>query len=226
MTEQALLFAEPEPKLGDVEAWCRTHGIHPVVGVDEAGRGPLAGPVYAAAVVLDLQAADQAWFELLDDSKKLSASAREEAAEAIRENALAWAVAFRDAAAIDEINILQATLRSMEDAVESVHAQLGETPHRVFIDGNQRIQTDLVQQTLIKGDGRSFHVAAASILAKTDRDRLMLEAHEEWPHYAFDSNKGYGTQAHRRAIAEHGPCPLHRRTFGGVREYLARTTAG
>ncbi len=216
------MFAEPAAVLGDVERWCVAQRVLPAIGVDEAGRGPLAGPVYAAAVVLDLEAPDRAWFELLDDSKKLSPAARDEAAIAIKECAVAWAVAWRDAERIDEINILQATLRSMEDAIGQVREGLREDARRVFIDGNQRVNCDLPQQTLVKGDGRSYSIAAASILAKTERDRLMVAAHERWPEYAFDSNKGYGSQVHRNAIIAHGPCPLHRLTFGGVREHVAR----
>lgn len=222
MTHQALLFDKVVSELGELEDWCRDHGLQPVVGVDEAGRGPLAGPVYAAAVVLDLECGDDAWFELLDDSKKLSPTAREEAAKEITQRAVAWAVASRDAAVIDEVNILQATLRAMEEAIDAVADRLASPPERVFIDGNQRVLTPYPQQTLIKGDGRSYHIAAASILAKTARDRMMVQAHERWPEYAFDSNKGYGTVAHRNAIARWGPCSLHRASFGGVREHLAR----
>lgn len=218
---QHVLFDEPEPELGDVEVWCRDNGIVPVVGVDEAGRGPLAGPVYAAAVVLDLQG-EPGWFELLDDSKKLSESQREEAFDVIQREAIAWAIAWRDQRSVDEINVLQATLRAMEEAIERVCDALDRPPQRVFIDGNQPVQTSLPQQTLVKGDGRSFHIAAASILAKVARDRLMVGLHDTWPEYGFDSNKGYGSKSHREAIAAHGPCPVHRFTFGGVREHLDR----
>lgn len=224
--EQALLFEADAPVvIGDLEAWCRTEELWPVVGVDEAGRGPLAGPVYAAAVALDLQTDDDDWFELLDDSKKLTAQARDEAAIEIKERALAWSVTWSDVDVIDDINILQATLRAMEGAIEAVSEALDEPVRRVFIDGNQRVVTSLPQQTVIKGDGRSYHIAAASILAKTERDRLMIEAHERWPEYAFDSNKGYGTVAHREAIAKFGPCPLHRTSFAGVKEHLDRLRA-
>lgn len=217
---QAELFGEPGFDLGDVERWCRDRGVAPLIGVDEAGRGPLAGPVCAAAVVLDVDG-DTAWFELLDDSKKLSEKARDTAAEEIKARAVAYAIAFEDARSIDEINILQASLRAMRRAVEEVAALAG-APGLVLVDGNQRVPIALPQQTLVKGDGRSHHIAAASILAKTARDALMLRAHEQWPEYAFHSNKGYGSKAHRDAIAAHGPCPLHRLTFGGVREHVAR----
>ena len=218
---QNLLFDQPDPCLGDVEDWCRENGLNPVVGVDEAGRGPLAGPVYAAAVVLDLSA-DHEWFSLLDDSKKLTAEQREAAADMIREHAVAWSVTSRDQRAIDEINILQATLRAMEDAIEEVCGQLDASPMRIFIDGNQAVRTTLPQQTLIKGDGRSLHIAAASILAKVERDALMVSLHETWPEYGFDSNKGYGSKSHREAIARFGPSPIHRLSFGGVREHVDR----
>lgn len=220
--EQPELFSEPVPELGDVEAWCRDKRLSPVVGVDEAGRGPLAGPVYAAAVVLDLAEDDRDWFQMLDDSKKLSAEQREAAAVVIKERAVAWAIASRDQASIDEINILQATLRAMEEAIEAVAAALTEPPRLVFIDGNQRVQVNYPQQTLVGGDGRSLHIAAASILAKVARDELMVGYHERWPEYAFDSNKGYGTKAHRDAIARFGPCPVHRLSFGGVRQHVER----
>lgn len=217
---QAELFEEPGFELGDVERWCRARDIAPIVGTDEAGRGPLAGPVYAAAVVLDLD--DDEWFEMLDDSKKLSEDERLAAAEVIKARAVAWSVTCRDAREIDRINILQASLRAMEEAIDEVCQTLADPPGRVFIDGNQPLRTSLPQQTLVKGDGRSYHVAAASILAKVERDAFMVARHEEWPEYAFDSNKGYPTRAHRDAIVEHGPCSLHRQTFGGVREHIDR----
>lgn len=219
--DQPELFFVETPTLGDVEQWCRARGLAPVVGVDEAGRGPLAGPVYAAAVVLDLNG-DCDWFCLLDDSKKLTAEQREAAAVEIKERAVAWTVCSRDQAAIDEINILQATLRAMEEAIDRVVEQLEVPPCRVFIDGNQPVRTSWPQQPLVGGDARSFHIAAASILAKVERDALMAHYHGEWPEYAFDSNKGYATVAHREAIAKYGPCPIHRLTFGGVKEHAAR----
>jgi ribonuclease HII len=217
---QSELFAEPGFALGDVEKWCRDRDIAPIVGVDEAGRGPLAGPVYAAAVALDLE--DDDWFTMLDDSKKLTEEQRVAAAEQIKERALAWSITWRDAREIDRINILQASLRAMEQAIEEACEQLDASPGRVFIDGNQPVRTSLPQQTLVKGDGRSYCVAAASILAKVERDAFMVAHHETWPEYAFDSNKGYPTRAHREAIEEYGPCSLHRQSFGGVREHLDR----
>jgi ribonuclease HII len=217
---QSELFEEPGFELGDVERWCRRRELAPVIGVDEAGRGPLAGPVYAAAVVLDHD--DDDWFSMLDDSKKLSEEQRVEAAAEIKQRAVAWSITWRDAAEIDRINILQASLRAMEEAIEDVCAQLDRRPARVFIDGNQPVRTSLPQQTLVKGDARSYHIAAASILAKVERDAFMVARHEIWPEYAFGSNKGYPTKAHREAIATFGPCTLHRKTFGGVREHLDR----
>lgn len=219
---QNSLFTAAAPVLGEVEAKCRRAGMRWVIGVDEVGRGPLAGPVYAAAVVLDLERLDAEWIGLLDDSKKLSPHQRERAAEAIREGAVAYSICARDQQVIDEINILQATMRAMEEAIVRVCEAMGERPDRIFIDGNRPVQSDLPQETVIKGDGRSFHIAAASIVAKVERDRLMVDLHERWPEYNFASNKGYGSREHRDAIALHGPCSLHRLSFGGVREHVAR----
>lgn len=219
---QKNLFDAPEPYLGDVEDRCRREGMRLVVGVDEVGRGPLAGPVYAAAVVLDLGRLDEAWVGGLDDSKKLSPTRREAAAEAIRDGAIAYSICARDERVIDEINILQATMRAMEEAIADVCEALGTRPDRVFIDGNRPVKIDLPQETVIGGDGRSLHIAAASILAKVARDRLMVDLHERWPEYNFASNKGYGSREHRDAIAVHGPCEAHRLSFGGVREHVER----
>lgn len=219
---QSELFQEPGFELGDVEIWCLRQGIRWVVGVDEAGRGPLAGPVHAAAVALDLQNLSDELKDVLDDSKKLSHHAREQAYGLIVEQVPYWSVTFRDNQVIDEINILQSTLRSMEEAIEHVASGMRQIPDRVLIDGNTAVRTELTQQTLVKGDGRSYAIAAASILAKVTRDRLMIDYHGRWPEYAFDSNKGYGSVAHREAIGTYGPCEIHRLSFGGVREHAHR----
>lgn len=208
------------PCIGQVERWCVERGWRYIVGVDEAGRGPLAGPVVAAAVVLDLHALQDPWLALLNDSKQLSAAARDEAFDAIRAAAPAYGIAQRDHDAIDRINILQATFRSMEDATHTALASLSVTPSCVFIDGNKTVKLPMAQRAVVKGDARSQAIAAASILAKVTRDRLMDEFHASWPEYQFSSNKGYPTRAHRAAIEAHGPCPIHRRTFRGVREFL------
>ncbi len=220
--EQAPLFGEQGPQQGEIERWCCERGLSLVIGVDEAGRGPLAGPVYAAAVALDPGDWEASWLDGLDDSKKMTEEARELAAERVKEHAIAWSITFRDHAAIDDINILQATLRAMEDAIEEVSRALPREPDRVFIDGNQSVRTQLPQQTLVKGDGRSLAIAAASVLAKTARDEMMREAHERWPEYNFRSNKGYGSAEHRAAIEEVGPCAIHRLSFGGVRQFADR----
>lgn len=224
--KQAPLFAESGPVQGEIEQWCCDNGLELIIGVDEAGRGPLAGPVHAAAVALDPRRIDAEWLVGLDDSKKMKEEAREAAADAVREGAIAWAVSFRDPRVIDEINILQATLRAMEESIELVCSALDRAPDRVFVDGNQPVRTTLPQQTLIKGDGRSLAIAAASVLAKTIRDEVMRDAHQTWPEYNFASNKGYGSAEHRNAIAEVGPCPLHRLSFGGVREHVDRLRQG
>jgi len=208
--------------MGEVEAAAIERGYSCIIGVDEAGRGPLAGPVQVAAVVLDLERLDAEWLAKLDDSKKLTEKKREALFDVIKENAEAWHIVSYDQDAIEEHNILQATRLAMKEAVEVVAEAAGAPVDRVYIDGNQHIDVELAQSAVVKGDGRSYHIAAASILAKVSRDRLMVEYHEEWPEYGFAQHKGYGTKAHRAAIAEHGPCDIHRRAFAGVKEYLPK----
>ena len=191
----------------------------PIAGVDEAGRGPLAGPVVAAAVVLDPAAVPDG----IDDSKRLSARARETAAAAIRDTALHWHVAVVSAADVDRLNILQATLRAMALAADGIDAVLGE----IRIDGNCAPRLlgrhgSVPVATWIGGDARCASIAAASILAKTARDALMCEFDAQWPQYGFARHKGYGTAAHLEAIRRHGPCDIHRRSFAPVRAALAR----
>lgn len=184
-----------------------------MAGVDEAGRGPLAGPVMAAAVILDPQRPIAG----LDDSKKLSAARREQLAVQIREHALAWCVASATVAEIDELNILQATLLAMERAV----AGLSIAPERILIDGNQ-IPRGLIgrAEALVGGDGRDASIAAASILAKTSRDAWCLALHEQQPDYGFDRHKGYGSALHLERLRQFGPLPEHRRSFAPVRALL------
>jgi len=179
-----------------------------VCGVDEAGRGPLAGPVVAAAVILDPARPIAG----LNDSKKLSAKRREALAVLIREQALAWAVAEASAEEIDRINILQASLLAMQRAV----AALAIAPQLALIDGNRCPRLDCPAEALVGGDGRSAPIAAASILAKTVRDELMLAMHERFPCYDFARHKGYPTAAHLAALRQHGPCSEHRRSFAPV----------
>lgn len=176
-----------------------------ICGVDEAGRGPLAGPVYAAAVVLDPE--DE--IDGLNDSKKLSAAKREKLYGEITRRALFWAVASRDNEEIDRINILQATMAAMKEAVES----LGVRPGVVYVDGNRLPELDVPAEYVIHGDAISASIAAASILAKVSRDRFMLEMDERYPEYQFARHKGYGTKLHYEMIEQYGVCGLHRRTF-------------
>lgn len=214
-------FPWQEPLMGQVEEAASASAHRWIIGVDEAGRGPLAGPVYAAAVMLDMNALETPWLKQINDSKKLSEAKREALFDQVKEGAVRWAIAHRSAQVIDEINVLAATKEAMKEAVESV-AQ-GQSVDCVYIDGNQFLDIELPQSCVVKGDGRSLHIAAASILAKVARDRLMREHHERWPEYNFAKHKGYGTKVHREAIAAHGPIEIHRKTFGGVREHI-RTT--
>lgn len=188
-----------------------------VCGVDEAGRGPLAGPVVAAAVILDPARPIAG----LNDSKKLSAKRREVLAVLIREQALAWAVAEASVEEIDRINILQASLLAMQRAV----AALAVRPQSALIDGNRCPRLDCPAEALVGGDGRSAPIAAASILAKTVRDELMLAMHERFPCYDFARHKGYPTAAHLVALRQHGPCSEHRRSFAPVAQLSLWTPA-
>ncbi len=179
-------------------------------GVDEAGRGPLAGPVSAAAVILDPERPISG----LADSKVLSRAMREHLAVLIRRDAMAFAIAYATVEEIDRINILQATMLAMSRAVMA----LTIAPHRVVVDGNRCPSVPFPVQAIVKGDALIPAISAASILAKTDRDRLMLKIAEAYPQYDFDRHKGYGTKAHLDALQRFGPCPAHRRSFRPVRE--------
>ena len=182
-------------------------GCKYIAGVDEVGRGPLAGPVVCAAVIMPLEEADL--IVGVDDSKKLSAKKREELANRIKKKALAYTVYEVSEKTIDEINILEATKLGMKMAIEGLKIQ----PDVVFTDGTMVIDVSFPQQSIIKGDALSYSIGAASIVAKVHRDAMMDEYAKEYPAYAFDSNKGYGTAAHIQAIKEQGLCPIHRRTF-------------
>ncbi len=184
-----------------------------ICGVDEAGRGPLAGPVSAAAVILD---SDNP-IEGLADSKKLSEKQRNALAPVIRERALAWSVAYAEVEEIDRLNILQATLLAMKRAVESLTMQ----PQQILVDGLFCPQTDIPSQAIVKGDSKVAAISAASILAKTARDELMLKLHVQYPQYGFDGHKGYPTAAHLAALRTHGISDVHRRSFRPVRELLS-----
>lgn len=178
-------------------------------GVDEAGRGPLAGPVMAAAVMLDPERPIPG----LRDSKKLSASKREQLADAIRLHAAAWCVAEASVAEIDQLNILQATMLAMQRAV----AGLARAPDDVWVDGNRCPHWPWRSQAVVKGDDKVAAIAAASILAKTARDHFMQQLHAEFPAYGFAQHMGYGTAVHLAALKTHGACPHHRRSFGPVK---------
>lgn len=176
-----------------------------ICGVDEAGRGPLAGPVCAAAVILPRG------LEIpgLTDSKKLSDKKRRELFPVIQQEALAYGIGYASCQEIDEINILQATFLAMERAL----GQLTLAPDLVLIDGNRAKDFGLPVKTVVKGDSLSANIAAASVLAKVSRDNLMEQMAEQYPQYGFEIHKGYGTKAHYAALREHGPCAIHRRTF-------------
>lgn len=180
-------------------------GYEFICGVDEAGRGPLAGPVCAAAVILP----EGIEIPGLNDSKKLTDKKRRELFDIITFEAVDFGIAIATAQEIDEINILQATFLAMERAV----AQLSVQPKLALVDGNREPNLPMEVETVIKGDSRSANIAAASILAKVTRDRLMEELDETYPAYGFAVHKGYGTKRHYEALREHGPCPIHRMTF-------------
>lgn len=201
-------MADKQPVLltMELEERARVDGFCAVCGIDEAGRGPLAGPVVAAAVIL----APGTQLPGVNDSKKLTEKKREELFDYVRENAVAYGIGTADEREIDEINILQATYLAMTRAVQNLNVKADYA----LIDGN-RIppQLDIPAEYVIKGDGKVLSIAAASILAKVTRDRYMREMAKQYPEYGFEKHKGYGTKAHYQAIAEHGICPLHRRTF-------------
>lgn len=185
-----------------------------VAGVDEAGRGPLAGPVVAAAVILP----EGFCCDGIADSKKLNAKQRE-AAEARIRRECAWAIGVADVEEIDRINILQATLVAMRRAVEG----LGVSPKKVIVDGNRRPRgIDIDVECIVGGDTTHAAISAASILAKTYRDRIMIELDGEYPVYNFAQHKGYGTAMHRAALEQHGPCEVHRKSFEVVLKYENR----
>ena len=182
-------------------------GVQYIAGVDEVGRGPLAGPVVCAAVIMPLD--DESIIVGVDDSKKLSAKKRETLAEEIKKRALAYTIVEVSEKEIDEINILEATKLGMKKALETLEI----APQSVLTDGNMTLDIDFPQKSVIGGDALCYSIGAASIIAKVYRDKMMDEYAKEYPEYAFDSNKGYGTAAHIQAIKEYGLCPIHRRTF-------------
>lgn len=198
--EQARLY-----EMQSIEREKHNAGYNFIAGVDEAGRGPLAGPVYAAAVILP----DNVFIEGLNDSKKLSEKKREALFDVICEKAVAYSIASIDEKRIDEINILNATFEAMNKAVDGLKIR----PDYVLIDGNRIKGMEIPHETVVKGDSKSVSIAAASILAKVSRDRYIVEIAKIYPEYGFEKHKGYGTAAHNEAILKYGECPIHRRTF-------------
>ena len=193
-------------------------GVTLLAGVDEAGRGPLAGPVVAAAAMLPakwLESGLPSALEGLNDSKQLTARQRERFFDALIScGEVTFAIARMEAGQVDEFNILQATHRAMNEAL----AALAPSPQHALVDGT-RVKTLRFPHTpIVKGDARSYSIAAASVLAKVTRDRLMEEYDGRWPAYGFAEHKGYGTARHRAALAEHGPCPIHRRSFAPLKQ--------
>ena len=180
-------------------------GYKAVCGVDEAGRGPLAGPVCAAAVILP----ENTIIEGVNDSKKLSEKKREALFDVLKEQALSYSIAFASVEEIEEVNILNATMLAMKRAVEGLDVKADYA----MIDGNRLPDLSIDSEFIIKGDAKSMSIACASILAKVSRDRLLYEYAEEYPEYLFDKHKGYGTKAHVEAIKKYGPCPYHRLSF-------------
>ena len=203
--ERELLARQKLIKMMEFENKLYAQGIRYVAGVDEVGRGPLAGPVVAAAVILPTD------FDVLgiDDSKKLSEKKREALYFQIIDKAISYGIGIIDNEKIDEINILEATKLAMKQAIDSLEPMA----EYIIIDALTLKNIDIPQQGIIKGDSKSVSIAAASILAKVTRDRMMMDFHDEFPQYAFDKNKGYGTKSHYDGIDNHGICNLHRRSF-------------
>lgn len=193
------------PDLWQLERACFARGLTRVCGADEAGAGPLAGRVYAAAVILP-----EGWdAPYLNDSKKVTEKRRAVLYDQITREAIAWAVAWADEKEIDQINILNARMLAMDRAIRA----LDPPAEFALIDGNRSAGITCPNETVVKGDGKSASIAAASILAKVSRDRYMLEMAEQYPEYAFEKHKGYPTKLHYERLRQHGPCPIHRLTF-------------
>lgn len=208
------MFDEEERDLFRFDSIMRAeHGV--ICGIDEAGRGPLAGDLFTAAVIFD----EGVYIEGLDDSKKLTEKRREKLFDEICEKASAWCVTTASVEEIERINILQADFRAMERA----YAGLGMKADLVVVDGNMLPNIDAPMRSIVKGDAKSASIAAASILAKVSRDRYMKQMAEKYPHYHFENNKGYGSKAHYEALDEFGPCEIHRPFF--LRKYYAKKAA-
>ncbi len=211
-TPQALFSSFVESDTFSFERALQQQGYEHVAGTDEAGRGPLAGPVVAASVILPVDCD----YSIFEDSKKLSASKRELLVLELERIGAKVAFSIVSEGVIDEINILQASLLAMKESLVS----LPVFPDYILVDGKFQVPLATDQTALVKGDSRSSSISAASIVAKVTRDKLMCKYHEEYPQYGFDKNKGYPTLAHRNAIKKFGTCPIHRKTFAGVRDYL------
>ena len=196
----------------------RKRGFSRIAGTDEAGRGPLAGPVVAASVILPADV-DHTPF---CDSKQTTPSQRYELRNLLDQIGADIGIGIVSPRTIDKINILQASLLAMKQSIADLSSS-GPEPDFVLVDGNQKILCTIPQQTLIKGDSRSASISAASIVAKLTRDRIMGELEQRYPGYNFSANKGYPTRQHRQAIADLGPCPIHRYSFKGVREFVEST---
>lgn len=211
--EREIFLKNRLEELKTIENQLRAEGFQYIAGVDEVGRGPLAGPVVAAAVVLPEE------FDVLgvDDSKKLSEKKRNELFDQIIEQAICYGIGQKDHQVIDDVNILEATKLAMAEAIEAAEKmlqdKLGKEVDFVLFDAMKIEAVEKPQQSLIKGDSKSISIAAASIVAKVTRDRQMIDYHQQYPHYGFDSNKGYGTKTHYEGIEEHGITPIHRKSF-------------
>lgn len=213
---QTELFDIPPIDMLELELHALNGGFRFVAGIDEAGRGPLAGPVVAAAVILP----PGQLIKEVNDSKKLSPDKRERLFDVIMDQAISIGIGIGSPELIDRINILQATRYAMLEAV----LQLTPIPDFILIDGISTIDSRISQKTVIKGDSLSLSIAAASIIAKVTRDRLMRELDVLYPEYGFAKHKGYGSAFHMQAIRCHGPSPVHRLTFGGVKEYVCQSS--
>ncbi len=208
------LFKPVRPGTFDFELGLADRGYEAVAGVDEAGRGPLAGPVVAGAVILPRDCR----YEHFKDSKKLSPRTREKLFVVLQEMNIPIGVGRATPAEIDRINILQASLLAMKRAIQA----LSRPADYLLVDGKFQVPLPLPQQTLVRGEAKSASIAAASIIAKVSRDRLMIQYHKQFPEYHFDRHKGYPTALHRQLVKKLGPCKIHRRTFKGVRELVVK----
>lgn len=206
---QKLLLPLPNINQNYFEDQLYSEGVPSIAGVDEVGRGCLAGPVVAASIILPRDCK----IEGINDSKKLSAKKRDELYDLILDSAVAYGIGIISSSEIDKINILQASLKAMKSSVESLMVK----PQYLLIDGNQAIDTNIPQKIIIKGDMRSISVSSASIIAKVTRDRMMSEFEKKYPNFKFSIHKGYGTRLHLEELKKYGPTPIHRMTFAKVK---------